>query len=233
MSQHQYDPAKVTIHPGVKFGKDVVIHDFCVIGMPPQGAKPGEAELIIGDGSVIRPFSTLYGGSQIGARFQCGQGVTIREDNLIGDDCSLGTGSVLEIGNRLADWVRIHTYTSMGHVTIEERALIGPYIVFLDDPHPQCPRYKECVGGATVKRYARIGAGCVVNPGVIIGENCLVGSGTLVNKDVPPNVIFTGQKDGSLKRIEELRCFKDFYSRAYEWDPPELFDPSISPKPKA
>ncbi len=109
MSQLQFDPAKVTIHPGVVLGKDVVIHDFCVIGMPRQGAKPGEAELTIGDGSVIRPFSTLYAGSRIGARFQCGQGVTIREDNLIGDDCSLGTGSVLEIGNRLADRVRIHT----------------------------------------------------------------------------------------------------------------------------
>lgn len=233
MSEAQYDPAKVTLHPNVRLGRDVVIHDFCVIGMPPRGKSSGEAELVIGDGAVIRPFTTLYAGTTIGAGFQCGQGVTIREDNIIGESCSVGTGCVLEIGNRFADKVRIHTYTSMGHTTIAERALIGPYVMFLDDPHPQCPRYEECVGGATVERYARIGAGCVISPGVTIGENCLVGSGTIVNKDVPPNMLYAGRSSQGIKRIETLECFKGFFPRAYDWDPPELFDANLFPEPKA
>ena len=44
-----------------------------------------------GSRASIRPFSTIYAGSVIGHRFQTGQGVSIRENNVIGDDVSIGT----------------------------------------------------------------------------------------------------------------------------------------------
>jgi len=232
MSVAQFDPAKTTIYPGVKFGKNVRVHDFCVIGMPARGQKPGDVETVIGDNAIIRPFTVIYAGVTIGANFQCGQSVTIRETNVIGDDCSVGTCCVMEIGNRLADRVRVHTYTVMGHATVEERALVGPAVMLLDDPHPQCPKYEECVGGPVVKRYARIGARVIVNPGITIGENSLVASGMLVLEDVPANVLYAGRNPRVVKRIEAIECFKGYYSRAYEWDPPELFDAAHFPKPK-
>jgi acetyltransferase-like isoleucine patch superfamily enzyme len=232
MGEARYSQDKVTVYPGVRLGKDVVIHDFCVIGLPPRGSQPGERETVIGDGAVIRPFTTIYGGVDIGKNFQAGQGVSIREDNVIGDDSSLGTQSILEIGNRIGNHVRIHSMSAMEHTTIEDHAMIGPNVLFLSDPHPPCPRYMECVLGPTVKRYARIGAGVIVSPGVTIGENCLIGSGAVVRKDIPPNSLALGSPARRRGRIEQLECFKGFYPRAYSWDPPELFDPSILPEPK-
>ena len=67
----------------------------------------------------------------------------------------------------------------------------------------------------------------MVNPGVTIGENCLVGSGAVVSRDIPPNSVAVGSPARARGRIEKLQCFKGFYSRAYEWDPVELFDPDL------
>ena len=201
MSEPQHNPAKVTIYPGVRFGRNVRVHDFCVIGMPSRGKEPGEVETVIGDNATIRPFTTIYAGARIGADFQCGQGVTIREKNVIGDNCSVGSGADLENGNRIASNVRIHSKAGIEQSVIEEHVLIGPYALFLGDPHPVCPRYDECVGGAVVKHHARVGGLVIVNPGVTIGENSLIGSGTLVNSDVPANTVFFGHPGKPRRRI--------------------------------
>ena len=71
-------------------------------------------------------------------------------------------------------------------VTVEDDVFIGPQVVFTDDPHPMnCPRYRDCKGGAVVRRLARIGANATILPGVTIGENALVGAGAVVVDDVP------------------------------------------------
>ncbi len=229
MSDAPYDPSRVRIYPGVRLGRDVVVHDFCVIGIPRRGARPGEAETVIGDGAVIRPFTTIYAGVTIGSGFSCGQGVTIREDNVLGESCSVGTMTDLEIGNRIGDRVRIHSGCGLGHAVLDDDVLVGPWVLLLDDPHPPCPRYEECVGGPKVRHHARIGGCVVVNPGVTIGANSFVGSGTLVATDVPPSTVFWGHPGRPRGRVERVECFKGFYPRAFAWDPPELFDPSLLP----
>ncbi len=128
------------------------------------------ASCCVGAGGTIRPFTTIYGGTTIGDRFQTGQGVSIREDNVIGDDVSIGTNAVLEAGNRIGNRVRIHTGCFLELVTVEDDVFIAPNVVFADDPHPPCPRYEECVGGAVVKRGARIGSNATILPGVVIGR---------------------------------------------------------------
>ena len=140
MGKARFNPDKVTIHPGVRLGEDVVIHDYCIIGMPPRGSEPGDKKTVIGDGAVIRPFTTIYAGVTIGRNFQSGQGISIREDNVIGDDSSLGTLCIIEIGNRIGNHVRIHGGSGLEHTTIEDHVLIGPNVFFVSDPHPACPR---------------------------------------------------------------------------------------------
>ena len=88
----------------------------------------------------------------IGARLHTGQGASIREDNRLGDDVSVGTNAVLEFGSRMGSGVRIHSGCFPELVTVEDDVFVGP-IVVTDDPHPMgCPRYEECEGGATVRR---------------------------------------------------------------------------------
>ncbi|MBE0447281.1 MAG: N-acetyltransferase [Actinobacteria bacterium] len=188
--------------------------------MPPRGSKEGELELQIGSNGLIRPFTTIYAGSKIGDYFQTGQGVSIREDNLIGDHVSIGTNAVLEFGNRIGNRVRIHTGCFLEMVTIEDDVFVGPNVVFTDDLHPMnCPRYKECKGGATVKRLARVGANSTILPGVIIGENALVGAGSVVTSDVPDNAVVVGSPARFTKHIDDLECFLGAFERPYLWQP--------------
>ena len=94
------------IYPNVSLGKNVLIDDYCVIGRPPRGRKPGELKLKIGNNAVIRSFTTIYAGTIIGDNFQTGHGVLIREDNIIDNNVSIGTNSVLEYGNRIGNNVK-------------------------------------------------------------------------------------------------------------------------------
>ena len=174
------------------WGTGTLVDSSCVLGLPPRGASAGERELRIGVDGVIRPFTTIYGGTTIGDRFQTGQGVSIREDNVIGDDVSIGTNAVLEAGNRIGNRVRIHTGCFLELVTVEDDVFIAPNVVFADDPHPPCPRYEECVGGAVVRQGARIGSNATILPGVVIGRGALVGAGSVVVEDVPDGTVVAG-----------------------------------------
>jgi acetyltransferase-like isoleucine patch superfamily enzyme len=162
----------------------------------------------------------LYAGSTIGERLQTGQGASIREDNVLGDDVSIGTNTVLEFGNRIGNRVRIHSGCFLELVTVEDDVFIGPNVVFTDDPHPMgCPHYAECKGGATVRRLARIGANSTILPGVVVGENALVGAGSVVVDDVPDGAVVVGNPAHVIRRVDELVCEAGFYDRPYGWPP--------------
>lgn len=208
------------IFKNVTLGEGVTLHHLCVLGMPPRRRVDGELPLVIGDGAIIRAFTTIYAGNTIGARFQTGQCVSIREDNLIGDDVSIGTNSVLEFGNRIGVRVRIHSNCFLEMVTIGDDVFIGPHVVFVDDPHPMnCEKYQECLGGPVIEDLVRIGSNSTIMPGVRIGRNSLVGAGSLVISDVPPNSVVAGHPAKVIKQIDDLICCKGFYEKPYSWPP--------------
>ncbi len=221
------NPTRESLPPGVIVGGGTVVDPTCVLGWPPRGAAIGERELRIGAHGVIRPFTTLYGGTTIGDRFQTGQGVSIREDNVIGDDVSVGTNAVLEAGNRIGSRVRIHTGCFLECVTVEDDVFIAPNVVFADDPHPPCPRYEECVGGALVKSFARIGSNSTILPGVVIGRGAVVGAGSVVVHDVPDGVVVAGSPARIIKRVDELECQAGLFERPYGADVSEAGRPAV------
>lgn len=211
---------KNTIYPNVEIGEGTIIDEPSVIGKPPRGAAAGEKVLKIGAHGHIRPFTTIYAGTVIGDNFQTGQGVSIREDNVIEDNVSIGTNSVLEFGNRIGERSRIHSNCFMEMVTIGKYVFVGPNVVFTDDPHPTgCPKYKECKGGAVVEDYARIGANSTILPGVRVGRNSLIGAGSVVVHDVPENAVVAGNPARVIKTVDELTCPPGFFQRPYTWPP--------------
>ncbi len=207
------------IFENVRLGEGVVLHPPVILGFPPRGREAGELPLVIGPGAVIRPFTTIYAGSTFGARLNTGQGASIREENVLGDDCSVGTHAVLEYGNRVGNGSRIHSGCFLEQVTLGDHVFLGPNVVFTDDPHPPCPRYKECKGGAVVEDLVKIGANATILPGVRIGRNSLVGAGSVVTADVPPGVVVAGSPARIVKRIDELTCYPGLFEHPYEWEP--------------
>jgi len=208
----------VRIFPRVRLGRPVSVEGPCLLGQPPRGRKAGELALVIGAHATIRPFTVLYAGSTIGHHLSTGHGAMIREANRLGHHVSIGTHAVLEQGNRIGDHVRIHSGCFLELVTLEDHVFVGPGVVFTDDPHPPCPRYEECLKGATVRAWAKIGANATILPGVVIGAHAVVGGGAVVTEDVPEGVVVAGNPAKVIKRVSELACFKGYFERVYEWE---------------
>jgi acetyltransferase-like isoleucine patch superfamily enzyme len=210
------------IYPNVTVGPGASIDSPVVLGKPPRGREAGELPLVLGARAIVRPFTTIYAGTTIDDDFQCGQGVSIREDNRLACRVSVGTNAVLEFGNRIGAGVRIHSGAFLELAIVEDHVFIGPNAVFTDDPHPMgCPRWRECRGGVTVRRFARIGANVTLLPGVTVGENAVVGAGAVVVRDVPPGAVVAGNPARVIKRVEELVCEPGLMPKVYGWEPYE------------
>lgn len=207
------------LYSNVELGKDSIIKDFCVIGEPPKAKKPGELKLIIGKNALIRPLTVIYAGSVIGDNFQTGTHVHIRENNKIGNSVIIGSGAKIEQGHNIGNKVVIHTAAILGEYSvIEDGAWIGPNVIFYNDPHPPCPKYRECTGAPVIKKNAKLGARASIFPGVTIGENSVIGANSLVTKDVPSNSVVVGSPAKIVKKVDELKCFKSFFKKPYEWE---------------
>lgn len=208
------------VYPGVALGEGVVLQPGVVVGLPPRGAEPGQLSTTIGAGSVLRTGTVVYAGATAGARLNTGHGALIREDNVLGDDCSVGTHAVLEAGNRVGSGTRIHSLCFLEHVTVGQRCFLAPGVVFTDDPHPACPRYLDCVLGATLEDDVSVGGNATILPGVRIGAGALVGAGSVVTKDVAAAMVVAGNPARPVRRVAELACFKGYFERAYAWRDP-------------
>jgi len=181
------------IYPGVTIGEGAVVEDYCVIGAPPQGAKPGSLKTVIGPGAIIRSHTVIYAGNEIGAMFQTGNKANIRELNIIGDDISVGTMSVIEHHVAIASSVRIHTQVFIPeHCIIEEGVWIGPNAVLTNTRYPASKNVKDNLEGVTLKKRCRVGANVTILPGITVGENALIGAGSVVTKDIDSGVVVYG-----------------------------------------
>lgn len=193
------------IYPNVQMGKNVVIEDFCIIGVPPKGFKPGELETKIGDNSVIRSHTVLYAGNVIGNNFQTGNKANIRESNNIGDNVSIGTLSVVEHHVSIGDNVRIHTQVFIPEYSkLCDGCWIGPNVVLTNAKFPMSPDVKNNLVGATVSPGAIIGANVTLMPGVNIGKEAIVGAGSVVVKDVKEKDVVAGNPAKKIKTREDL-----------------------------
>lgn len=186
-------------------GAGVSVDESAVLGALPR--NPAYRELKIGANSVIRSHTVVYAGVTAGDNFQTGHGAMIRENNVIGNNVSVGTHATLEAGNRIGDGTRIHSGCFLENVTLGENVFVGPNVVFTDDPHPPCPKCTASIGGALVGSGAAIGANSTILPGVRIGENALVGAGSVVTKDVAAGTIVAGNPARQMPKLRsELTC---------------------------
>jgi acetyltransferase-like isoleucine patch superfamily enzyme len=170
---------------------DSIIDRGVLMGYEPS--RPTRRPLQVGRGSRLRSGSVLYDGSKIGDRFQTGHHVIVREDNVIGDDVSIWSNSVIDYGCVIGDRVKIHSNCYLAqYSTIEDEAFLAPGVTLTNDLYPGRPESLEAMSGPTIGASAQIGANVTILPFVVIGSRTLIGAGSVVTRDIPPNVIAFG-----------------------------------------
>jgi acetyltransferase-like isoleucine patch superfamily enzyme len=189
------------IYPNVILAEDVVVEDFCVIGLPFEGML--DQETTIDQGGVIRSGTYIYAGNHIGKNFQTGNKANIRELNQIGNGVSIGSLSVVEHHVKIGDNVRIHSQAFVPEYTIlEDECWIGPNVVITNARYPKHPNVKNDLIGVHVMKGAKIGANSTLLPGVVVGNNALIGAGSVVTKDVSKCIIAAGSPARQLREID-------------------------------
>lgn len=112
----------------------------------------------------------------------------------IADDVTFSKGNAVMAG------VVINSGSKIGSNTIINTACSIDHDNTLEDHVQVCPG-AHLAGEVTVKAYAFIGTGAIVNPGITIGFNSIIGSGAVIIKDVPDNVIVAGNPSKIIKKL--------------------------------
>lgn len=197
--------SSAVIHPGVVLPEDIVVEDFCIVGVPVAEAAP----TVFGNGAHLRSHTVVYAGNTIGRNFRTGNKANIREHNQIGDDVSIGTLSVIEHHVVIGSRVRIHTQVFVPEFTvIEDDAWLGPHVVFTNARYPAAADTKSNLVGARVCRGCKVGANVTVLPGVTLGADALIGAGSLVTKDIAPDALAYGQPARVHGKVSSLASYR-------------------------
>ena len=184
-------------------GQNCVVDPSVLLGYP-TGRRIELRPVRIGDGARVRSGTAIYATVEIGARFETGHNVVIREENRIGDDCAVWNNSTIDYGCVLGHRVKIHCNVYVAQYTvIEDDVFLAPGVIIANDPHPLCTK---CMQGPTIKAGARIGVNATLLPHLVIGENSLVGAGSVVTRDVPPRAVVVGSPARVVSDVDSLEC---------------------------
>ena len=130
----------------------------------------------IGSGTKIWHFSHILKNCTIGETCNIGQNVVIGPDVTIGKECKIQNNVSVYKG-----------------VTLEDGVFCGPSMVFTNIYNPRARIVKmDQVRPTLVKEGATLGANCTIVCGATIGKYAFVGAGALVNKNVKDYALVVG-----------------------------------------
>tara|TARA_A100001015_G_C14859650_1_gene659807 strand:- start:373 stop:972 length:600 start_codon:yes stop_codon:yes gene_type:complete len=184
------------------------IDDFVILGKEADLNNSIKDKLTVGDGAVIRSFTTIYSGSKIGNNFNTGHNVLVRENCEIGNNVSIGSNSVIEFKVIIEDNVRLHSKCFIPEYSILKKyCWLAPGVTLTNSKFPNNKFSKEKLKGVTIEMYAIIGANVTILPSILIGKRSLIGAGSVVTKSIPDYEVWAGNP---AKKIGELNQYKDY-----------------------
>jgi acetyltransferase-like isoleucine patch superfamily enzyme len=215
----------VVVGPGAIIYDNVIVGDRSFVGArvtlgePLAGyyRDPGYENPItrLGPNSTIRSNTIIYAGCELGAEFQTGHNVVMREYSIFGDYCSYGSFSQTDGHLKVGHHSRFHSNVFLASFTeIEEFVCVYPFATTLDSPHPPCGL---CRQGPTLKRHSVISAHATIMPRVVVGEGAVVGAKSLVAQDVPDGMFAVGVPAAIKGQAKDIECFTGDFAKAYPW----------------
>ncbi len=205
------------IRDNVHIGRDSFIGARCILGeyladfvtRRERGVHP----LTIGEGAAIRSETIIYGDTVIGARFQTGHRVTIRECTTIGDDVRIGTLSDVQGHCTIDDHASLHSNVFVApDAHIGKYAWLSPCVTLTNDPTPP----SEVERGVVLEPFSIVAAGAIVLPGVRVHTDGLVAAGAIATKDVQPSSIVVGNPARERGLVSQIRN-RDTGEPVYPW----------------
>lgn len=168
------------------------------------------ADLSLGPNARLRSGTILYAGSRIGADFQTGHNVIVREECDIDDDVAIWSNTVIDYGVKIGRGVKIHTNCYIAqHTIIEEGAFLAPGVSIANDLYPGSDRSAELMTGPVIGAGAQVGVGVTILPYVKIGAGAMIGSGSVVTKDIPAGMVAVGNPARPTKPVSDLKPIDD------------------------
>lgn len=178
----------------------------------------GNHPLVIGENSIIRSETIIYGDTEIGKNFQTGHRVTIREHSIIGDHVRIGTLSDIQGYCTIGNYVNLHSNVHIGQKSlIKDYVWIFPYVVLTNDPTPPSIVMK----GVTVNEFAVIATSSTVLPGIIIAKDTLIGAGAVVTKNTIEGKVYVGNPAREIcdaNKVIDKRTNTSAYPWRYKFD---------------
>jgi len=131
---------------------------------------------LLGDGCRVWHFVHISAGARIGTGCSFGQNVFVGNDVTIGDN--------VKIQNNVS------VYDA---VTLEDDVFCGPSMVFTNVYNPRSAvTRKDEYRRTVVRQGATLGANCTIVCGATIGRYAFVGAGAVVNRDAPDFALMLG-----------------------------------------
>jgi bifunctional UDP-N-acetylglucosamine pyrophosphorylase/glucosamine-1-phosphate N-acetyltransferase len=184
-------PDTVFLAADTKFGNDVTIEPFVVIG-------PG---VTIADGAVIHSFSYIVQ-STIGKNTSVGPYARLRPGTSLGDGAKIGNfvetkAATLEAG------VKVNHLSYIGDTHIGANTNIGAGTITCN--YDGFSKHKTTIGTG-----AFVGTNSSLVAPVRIGNGAYIGSGSVITKDVPDDALAVerspqNNREGGAKRFREMK----------------------------
>jgi bifunctional UDP-N-acetylglucosamine pyrophosphorylase/glucosamine-1-phosphate N-acetyltransferase len=184
-------PETVFLAADTKFGNDVTIEPFVVIG-------PG---VTIGDGAVIYSFSHIVH-SVIGKKALVGPYARLRPGTSLGDGVKIG--NFVETKAAIVDaGAKVNHLSYVGDAHVGAKANLGAGTITCN--YDGFSKHKTTIGTG-----AFIGTNTSLVAPVKIGDRAYIGSGSVITKDVPDDAMAVerspqNNREGGAARYRELK----------------------------
>lgn len=183
--------------------RDWRIDEGVIVGYP-LAHRPDDP-IVLGSAARLRSGTVLYDASRIGARFETGHGVVVREDCDIGDGVCVWSNTVVDYGCRIGHRVKIHANCYIAQFTqLEDDVFLAPGVTIANDLYPGDEESARLMEGPHIEAGAQIGVNVTILPYVRIGAGALVGSGSVVTRDIPARMVAYGNPAVPRRRVDDL-----------------------------